>query len=120
MKKDWISGAVSVVIIAASSALGIMALGRTEENPERYIENDYKDYLDGIGENGQVSVEGDFVNVSVVTNDPGLVLQKSLKIGQLTNVSIVNLKLKDIKNNGPEIYIMHTSGISLNFSPVYS
>lgn len=44
MKKDWISGAVSVVIIAASSALGIMALGRTEENPERYIENDYKDY----------------------------------------------------------------------------
>lgn len=41
MKKDMISAAVSVVIIAVSSALGVITLGRTSDAPDenRYIED---------------------------------------------------------------------------------
>ena len=58
-------------------------------------ESDYKRYLENIGEDVKIDVKDTEVAVSLVTNDPGLVLQKALKYGPLTKVSVDNLKKED-------------------------
>ena len=60
-------------------------------------EMDLKAYLESIGDTILVNVnpEDDTVKVSLNTNDPGLPLQKGLKYGELSEIKIVNLKIKD-------------------------
>ena len=60
-------------------------------------EMDLKAYLESIGDTILISTntDDDTVKVSLNTNDPGLPLQKSLKYGELSDIRIVNLKIKD-------------------------
>lgn len=63
-------------------------------------ESDLKAFIDGIGEDGHVEVVGDGakVLVAVNTNDPGIVIQKGLKYGQIADVIIDNLRLNKDEN----------------------
>jgi len=55
-------------------------------------EQDYKIFLDSIGDKASCEVDGHVVNISVLTNDPGLVLTKAMSYGALDNIDIKNLK----------------------------
>ena len=55
-------------------------------------EQDYKIFLDSIGENSVCKADGHIVNIAVYTNDPGLVLTKAMSYGALDEISIINLK----------------------------
>ena len=60
-------------------------------------EQEVRKYLDGVGDEVAIAVDESIVNVSVNTNDPGLVLQKALKYGELIDVQILNRKHSEKK-----------------------
>lgn len=55
-------------------------------------EQDYKIFLESIGEKSVCKADGHIVNIAVYTNDPGLVLTKAMSYGALDEISIINLK----------------------------
>ena len=57
-------------------------------------EIDFKEYLESIGDSIVVVADGDVVKVHVHTNDPGLVIQRALKYGALSNMKIDNMRLE--------------------------
>lgn len=61
-------------------------------------EMDFKVYLETIGEEVSCTVNDDSVKVSLRTDDPGLALQKGLKYGELTDVTINNLRIAKKKS----------------------
>jgi len=60
-------------------------------------EQDYKVFLDSIGEKAECKADGSIVKVSVRTNDPGHVLTKAMTYGALDKIEIINLKASDVK-----------------------
>lgn len=58
-------------------------------------EADFKSYLENIGEINSVLVDeqNGTVEVAMITNDPGLVIQKGIKYGSLVNVIVSNEKV---------------------------
>ena len=50
----------------------------------------FRAYLQAIGDCGELSVKNSQLRLSVKTNDPGLVLQKSQKYGALMQISVLN------------------------------
>lgn len=56
------------------------------------IENDFKAYLESIGDSIVVVSDDDIVKVHVHTNDPGLAIQRALTYGSLTNMKIDNMR----------------------------
>jgi len=67
------------------------------------MEDDFKSYLESLGDSIVVVADDDVVKVHVHTNDPGLAIQRALKYGQLSNLKIDNMRLehqeKVIKEN---------------------
>jgi len=63
-------------------------------------EKDFKNFLEAIGDNITLSSNESCINVSVNTNDPGLVLQRGLKFGYLDNIKVTNINI-DNKDNKP-------------------
>ena len=61
-------------------------------------ELDFKTYLESLGEVVTCEVHEHSVKVKVLSNDPGLVLQKALKFGDLTDIAIENLRLRNKKS----------------------
>lgn len=57
------------------------------------MEIDFKEFLANIGDDPVCVVDGDEIKIDVLTNDPGLVIQRGLKNGQLTDVKIENIRL---------------------------
>ncbi|MCR4692242.1 MAG: DAK2 domain-containing protein, partial [Lachnospiraceae bacterium] len=55
-------------------------------------EQDFLKYLESMGEKASITVEGEYAAMKVSTDDPGLVLQRALNFGELTDVSIKNVK----------------------------
>ena len=55
-------------------------------------ENEFKSYLQGIGDCVVVVADDDIVKVHVHTNDPGLAIQKALTYGSLTSMKIDNMR----------------------------
>ncbi len=53
-------------------------------------EQEVRKYLESVGDEVALAVDDNIVNVSVNTNDPGMVLQKALKYGELVDVQVVN------------------------------
>ena len=53
-------------------------------------EADFKNFLEQIGESVVLINDGEALRIHIHTNDPGMVLQKSLKFGALFDVKIVN------------------------------
>lgn len=58
-------------------------------------EHRFKDFLMAVGDNIVLLPEEKDVKVHVHTNDPGLVLQKALKYGQLIHISLANLNSEE-------------------------
>lgn len=61
-----------------------------EYNPD--TENEFKGYLESIGDSIVVVSDDDVVKVHVHTNDPGLAIQKALTYGSLTRMKIDNMR----------------------------
>ncbi len=57
-------------------------------------EIDFKEYLESLGDSLVLVADGDVVKVHLNTNDPGLVLQRSLKYGELSSIKIENLRIE--------------------------
>ena len=55
-------------------------------------ENDFKAYLESIGDSIVCVADEDVVKVHVHTNDPGLAIQKALAYGQLSRMKIDNMR----------------------------
>lgn len=58
------------------------------------IEDDLKEYLDKIGDSIVVVGDEDVIKVHVHSNNPGLALERALKIGQLDGLKIENMRLQ--------------------------
>ena len=65
-------------------------------------EQDYKIFLESIGDKATVKVNDRVVNVSVITNDPGLVLTKAMSYGAIDDIAINNLKSDRIKDEASD------------------
>ena len=55
-------------------------------------EQDFKNYLESIGDSIVCVADEDYVKVHVHTNDPGLAIQKALTYGALTRMKIDNMR----------------------------
>ncbi|MDD5940812.1 MAG: DAK2 domain-containing protein [Lachnospiraceae bacterium] len=65
----------------------------TDVNFNPGTEEDFKNYLTSIGENSMIQTAEKTVKVHVRTNDPGLVIQKGLLYGALSDITVVNREL---------------------------
>ena len=57
-------------------------------------ENEFKYYLESIGDSIVVVADDEIVKVHVHTNDPGMAMQRALTYGSLTTIIIENMKLE--------------------------
>lgn len=57
-------------------------------------EGEFKSYLETIGDSIVVVADDEIVKVHVHTNDPGMAMQRALKLGGLTTIIIENMKLE--------------------------
>ena len=75
-------------------------------------ENEFKSYLETIGDSIVVVADDEIVKVHVHTNDPGLVMQRGLTYGSLTTIIIENMKLeRDEKISALKEKEMQSAGI---------
>ncbi len=58
------------------------------KNVNSKLESDVKSYLNDIGDLKSFKVSGSEVNIDINTDDPGLVLQKAIKFGILSDVKV--------------------------------
>ncbi len=64
----------------------------TKEELSEEEEEDYRGYLNSLGDSIVLVAESDIVKTHVHTNDPGLVLQKALSFGSLSRIKIDNMR----------------------------
>lgn len=64
----------------------------TEKKFTEKDENEFKAYLESIGDSIVCVADDDVVKVHVHTNDPGLAIQKALTYGQLSRMKIDNMR----------------------------
>ena len=57
-------------------------------------ENEFKSYLESIGDSIVVVADDEIVKVHVHTNDPGMAMQRALTYGSLTTIIIEDMKLE--------------------------
>lgn len=57
-----------------------------------YSEFELKEFLQEMGDSIVVASEEDFIKIHIHTNNPGIILEKALKIGSLDNIKIENMK----------------------------
>lgn len=63
-----------------------------EKEYDLKTEEEFKSYLESIGDSLVVVSDDDIVKVHVHTNDPGLAIQKALTYGSLTSMKIDNMR----------------------------
>lgn len=63
-----------------------------EKEYTMHTENEFKAYLESIGDSLVVVSDDDIVKVHVHTNDPGLAIQKALTYGSLSRMKIDNMR----------------------------
>ncbi len=63
-----------------------------EKEYNEKIEEEFKTYLESIGDSLVVVSDDDIVKVHVHTNDPGLAIQRALTYGSLTRIKIDNMR----------------------------
>ncbi len=63
-----------------------------EKEYSMHTENEFKGYLESIGDSIVVVSDDDIVKVHVHTNDPGLAIQRALSYGSLTRMKIDNMR----------------------------
>lgn len=57
-------------------------------------ETDFRTFLNGIGDSIVMVADDDLVKIHVHTNDPGLAIQRALKLGALSNMKIDNMRME--------------------------
>jgi DAK2 domain fusion protein YloV len=75
----------------------IILLKMDPKNPRVFNaknEMDFKAYLESVGDSIVCVADDELVKVHVHTNDPGMVLQRALKYGPLSNIKIDNMRLE--------------------------
>ena len=72
------------------------------KKPSSRDQKEYLEFLKSLGDRVKCAMEGDILHVRVQTNDPGLIIQRSQKFGELGEVRLLNLKEADAaaKNSG--------------------
>lgn len=76
-------------------------------------ENEFKEYLESIGDSIVVVSDDEIVKVHVHTNDPGLAMQRGLTYGSLTTIIIENMKLeRDEKISALKEKEMQSAGLN--------
>ena len=62
------------------------------KKPSSSVQKDYVEYLKSLGDKVKCGLENGILKVRLNTNDPGFVVNKSLKLGEIEEVRIVNLR----------------------------
>lgn len=57
-------------------------------------ETDFRTFLNSIGDSIVMVADDDLVKIHVHTNDPGLAIQRALKLGALSNMKIDNMRME--------------------------
>ena len=65
------------------------------KKPSSRDQKEYVEFLKSLGDKVKCAVEGDILHVRIQTNDPGLIIQRSQKFGELGEVRLLNLKEAD-------------------------
>ena len=65
-------------------------------------ESDLNSFLESVGESVVLINDGSELHIHIHTNDPGLVLQKALKYGNLKATKILNRKIEEDKESSKE------------------
>ena len=65
------------------------------KKPSSTDQKEYLEFLKSLGDRVKCAMEGDILHVKVQTNDPGLIIQRSQKFGELGEVRLINLKETD-------------------------
>ena len=70
-------------------------------------EQDFKNFLEAMGDSVVMMPSDGNIKVHIHTNDPGLILQRGLKLGMLNEISIDNLKLDPASKSSGEPKAAH-------------
>ena len=62
------------------------------KKPSSRDQKEYLEFLKSLGDRVKCAMEGDILHVKCQTNDPGLIIQRSQKFGELGEVRLLNLK----------------------------
>ena len=75
------------------------------KKPSSRDQKEYVEFLKSLGDRVKCAVEDNVLHVRIQTNDPGLIIQRSQKFGELGEVRLLNLKEAEnsAKGSGPEI-----------------
>ena len=69
-------------------------------NRSSEVQNDpikLRAFLETIGDNVSVNDTGDSIKVSVCSDNPGLAIEEGIKFGQLVDITVENMRIKDEK-----------------------
>lgn len=78
------------------------------KKPSSRDQKEYLEFLKSLGDRVKCAVEGDILHVKCHTNDPGLIIQRSQKFGELGEVRLLNLK--DTESTGRSTDTGRSSG----------
>lgn len=67
-----------------------------DKKPGSREQKEYLNFLESMGEKAKCSFDGeDRIRVRVHTNDPGMVIQRTLKLGEIAEARVSNLRLEE-------------------------
>ena len=70
------------------------------KKPSSRDQKEYVEFLKSLGDRVKCAMEGEILHVRIQTNDPGLIIQRSQKFGELGEVRLVNVKESDSAGRG--------------------
>ena len=72
------------------------------KKPSSRDQKEYLEFLKSLGDRVKCAMDGDILHVKCQTNDPGLIIQRSQKFGELGEVRLLNLKEAESGGKGAE------------------
>lgn len=72
------------------------------KKPSSRDQKEYVEFLKSLGDRVKCAMEGEILHVRIQTNDPGLIIQRSQKFGELGEVRLVNVKESDSASRGSD------------------
>ena len=72
------------------------------KKPSSRDQKEYVEFLKSLGDRVKCAMEGEILHVRIQTNDPGLIIQRSQKFGELGEVRLVNVKESDSAGRGSD------------------
>ena len=70
------------------------------KKPSSRDQKEYVEFLKSLGDRVKCAMEGDILHVRIQTNDPGLIIQRSQKFGELGEIRLINVKESDSLGRG--------------------